>query len=185
MTTDKPRPTKDRLIRAAANLFRTRGYHGVGLNDLLAEAQAPKGSLYHHFPNGKSDLALAAADWASDAMLRLIAESFADATTFKDGATTLCYKLAKLFDLTGSWEGCPISATLFEGPDNTAFREHADHLYSGWINEVHDHAQRMNMSPDGAQRAAEHLFVLIQGGWLLARARRSSDVLRGLPDYFS
>ena len=37
-TTNKHRPTKDRLIRAAANLFRNRGYHGVGLNELLAEA---------------------------------------------------------------------------------------------------------------------------------------------------
>ena len=59
--TDTARPTKDRLILAAATLFRTRGYHGVGLADVLAEAKAPKGSLYHHFPNGKSDLALAAA----------------------------------------------------------------------------------------------------------------------------
>ena len=63
--TNAPLPTKDRLIHAAATLFRTRGYHGVGLADVLADAKAPKGSLYHHFPNGKSDLALAAATWAS------------------------------------------------------------------------------------------------------------------------
>ena len=47
---DAPMPTKDRLIRAAADLFRTRGYHGVGVADVLAAAHAPKGSLYHHFP---------------------------------------------------------------------------------------------------------------------------------------
>ena len=40
--------------------LRTRGYHGVGLNELLAKAGAPKGVLYHHFPGGKSELALAA-----------------------------------------------------------------------------------------------------------------------------
>ncbi|MFN5881268.1 MAG: TetR/AcrR family transcriptional regulator, partial [Burkholderiales bacterium] len=40
--------------------LRTRGYHGVGLNELLAAAQAPKGVLYHHFPGGKAELAVCA-----------------------------------------------------------------------------------------------------------------------------
>lgn len=180
---DRPLPTKDRLIRSAANLFRTRGYHGVGLNDLLTDAGAPKGSLYHHFPDGKADLAIAAATWASDEMLRLIAVSFTDADTFRDGATTLCHKLAKLFDLTGQWDACPIAATLFEGPDNAAFRCHAQMLYDGWIGEINDHAARLGLSEQEAQVQAEHLFMLLQGGWMLARSRRSSDVLRGLPRY--
>ncbi|WP_299138682.1 TetR/AcrR family transcriptional regulator [uncultured Tateyamaria sp.] len=178
---DTPRPTKDRLILAAANLFRTRGYHGVGMADILATARAPKGSLYHHFPNGKSDLALASATWASDEMLRLIAASFDGADTFKDGATTLCYKLAKLFDITG-WDTCPIAATLFEGPDNDSFRDHAGHIYEGWIAEVHDHAERLGLSDTEAQAKSEHLFMLIQGGWALARARRNSDVIRQMTD---
>jgi AcrR family transcriptional regulator len=175
------RPTKDRLIHSAATLFRTRGYHGVGLADLLADAKAPKGSLYHHFPNGKSDLAMAAATWASDEMLRLIATSFDGAQTFKDGATTLCFKLAKLFDITG-WDTCPIAATLFEGPDNEEFRDHASHIYEGWIAEVQDHAERLGLTGDAAQTKSEHLFMLIQGGWTLARARRNSDVIRHLTD---
>ncbi len=172
-------PTKDRLIQSAAHLFRTRGYHGVGLADLLTDAKAPKGSLYHHFPNGKSDLAIAAATWASDGMLRVIAASFDGADTFEDGATTLCYKLAKLFDLSG-WDTCPIASTLFEGPDNTRFRDHAKHIYDGWIAEVQVHAARLGLSEEEAQRKSERVFVLIQGGWTLARARHSSEILRDL-----
>ena len=42
--------------------LRTKGFHGVGLNELLGQAQAPKGVLYHHFPGGKTELALAAID---------------------------------------------------------------------------------------------------------------------------
>lgn len=182
MTPTRPRPTKDRLIRAAANLFRTQGYHGTGLNDLLNAAQAPKGSLYHHFPNGKSDLALAAAIWASDEMLRVIAASFANARTFDEGATTLCHKLAKLFDKSGHWDACPIASTLFEGPDNTEFRDHAQRLYDGWISEILDQAARLKLQEPEARDKAEHLFILLQGGWTLARARRSSDVIRALPD---
>ena len=177
-------PPKARLIRAAAQLFRSRGYHGVGLNDLLSEAAAPRGSLYHHFPNGKADLALAAATWASDEMLRVIAASFAGAETFEDGATTLCFKLAKLFDLTGQQDGCPIGSTLFEGPGNPDFLRHAERCYSGWIEEVQDHATRFGLEAAEARKRAEHVFLLIQGGWQLARARQSSDVLRGLPELF-
>lgn len=179
-TKTRPRPTKERLIRSAAHLFRTHGYHGVGLNDLLNDAQAPKGSLYHHFPNGKSDLAIAASTWAADQLLIIIAASFEDAGTFKEGATTFCYKLAKFFDKTG-WDGCPISATLFEGPDNIDFRKHAEHLFEGWISEVRDHGLRLGLSPEDAQASAETVFILIQGGWTLARARNDSNVLRNLP----
>lgn len=178
--TERPLPTKERLIRAAADLFRRRGYHGVGLADLLNAADAPKGSLYHHFPNGKSDLAMAAATWASDGMLRLIATAYDPAEEFQQGTQTLCHKIAKLFDKSGQWDGCPISATLFEGPDNAAFRAHAHHLYEGWIDEVTQHAHRLGEPQP--RETAETLFILMQGGWQLARARSSSDELRKLPE---
>ncbi|MEX0283257.1 MAG: TetR/AcrR family transcriptional regulator [Paracoccaceae bacterium] len=183
--TDRPLSTKDRLIRVAAELFRTRGYHGVGLSELLSAAKAPKGSLYHHFPAGKSDLAVAAADWASDGMLRIIAESFEPAEDFRAGATTLCYKLAKLFDLSGKWDGCPISATLFEGPENEQFLRHARHLFEGWIGEVAHHGERFGYSGEDARTQSEHLFMLFQGGWQLARARHDSDVIRHLPRHLA
>lgn len=182
--TPRPLPTKDRLIRAAAQLFRVRGYHGVGLNDLLEAADAPKGSLYHHFPNGKSDLALAAAHWASDEMLRLMAASFDGAGTFQDGFTTLCHKLAKLFDLAGRADGCPISTVLFDGPDNDAFRQAAAHIFEGWIAEAEHYATHFGDAPEEARRKAELFFMLLQGGWTLARARGHSDGLRTLPSRF-
>lgn len=180
--TERPPNTKDRLIVTAAQLFQRSGYNGVGLAQLLAEAQAPKGSLYHHFPKGKPDLALAAASWASDGMMRLIAASFDDADDFCEGVTTLCHKIAKLFDTSPQWETCPIAATLFEDPTNKKFRDHADRLYESWISQVRVYAERHGLSDPDA--AADKLFIVLQGGWQLARARRDSDVLRALPGLF-
>jgi TetR/AcrR family transcriptional repressor of lmrAB and yxaGH operons len=55
-------PTRERILRAAIRLFQQRGYHGTGLSEILADADAPKGSLYHHFPHGKAQLGVAAID---------------------------------------------------------------------------------------------------------------------------
>ena len=52
--------TRDRLIAAMSDLLQRRGLHGIGLSDVLAQARAPKGVLYHHFPGGKVELAVAA-----------------------------------------------------------------------------------------------------------------------------
>ena len=53
---------RERILHAAIRLFQERGYHGVGLREILAAADAPKGSLYHHFPAGKAALGVAAID---------------------------------------------------------------------------------------------------------------------------
>lgn len=50
-------PTRLRLIMVATRLFQQRGYHAIGLSEILALSETPKGSLYHHFPGGKQELA--------------------------------------------------------------------------------------------------------------------------------
>ncbi|MEO0930919.1 MAG: helix-turn-helix domain-containing protein, partial [Pseudomonadota bacterium] len=64
--------TRTKLAIEAGFLFQQKGYHGVGIAEVLERAGVPKGSLYHHFPSGKADLALAAAEIASTEVLRII-----------------------------------------------------------------------------------------------------------------
>jgi len=176
-----PPNTRDRLVQSAARLFRQKGYHGVGLTEILTDAAAPKGSLYHHFPNGKPDLAIAAAEWASAGMLQIIDEAFAEAETYREGATTLCYKLAKFFDLSQQWDGCPVSHVLFDGPANKVFRTRANVIFSRWITAIATHAAQLDIPGTDAPELAETLLMTIQGSWVLARARGSSDVIRQIP----
>jgi AcrR family transcriptional regulator len=51
--------TKERLLKAGAQLFGRQGLAGTGIKQILAEAGAPFSSLYHHFPGGKEELAAA------------------------------------------------------------------------------------------------------------------------------
>src|SRR2546423_15268766 len=48
--------TRDRILDTTAELFRRHGYTGTGLKQIVAEANAPFGSIYHHFPGGKVQL---------------------------------------------------------------------------------------------------------------------------------
>ena len=56
--------TRQRMVEAGITLFGKGGYTNVSLLDVVEEAKAPRGSIYHHFPGGKDELATeVAAAW--------------------------------------------------------------------------------------------------------------------------
>jgi TetR/AcrR family transcriptional repressor of lmrAB and yxaGH operons len=60
------------IVDAAVRLFRRQGYAGTGLNDIVDTSGAPKGSLYHYFPDGKASIAVAAVEEAGQRVVRTI-----------------------------------------------------------------------------------------------------------------
>jgi TetR/AcrR family transcriptional repressor of nem operon len=57
--------SKSKLLNAALQVIRARGYNATRVEDICEAAGLTKGSFFHHF-SGKEDLALAAADhWSS------------------------------------------------------------------------------------------------------------------------
>src|SRR4051812_40625090 len=63
-----PRQTdaRQKMIESAALLFRQRGIHGTSFSDVLEHSGAPRGSIYHHFRGGKTQLAEEATRWAGE-----------------------------------------------------------------------------------------------------------------------
>ena len=57
------------MVRSAASLIRSRGVSATSLSDVLADSGAPRGSIYHHFPDGKAQLAEDAIQWTSERLL--------------------------------------------------------------------------------------------------------------------
>lgn len=62
--------SKEKILEAAAKLFQIKGYNATGLNEILKESGAPKGSLYYYFPNGKEELALEAIKLTNETIVK-------------------------------------------------------------------------------------------------------------------
>ena len=73
-----------RLVENAATLFRRQGYAATGLNQILDEAGVKAGSLYHHFPQGKQQLAAAVVDAAGADIEQLLRRFLATGRSVAD-----------------------------------------------------------------------------------------------------
>lgn len=119
-----PPPTRDRLIAAMQGALQNKGYHGVGLKELLEVAQAPKGVLYHHFPGGKAELAVASIEAVVSQLtvgLEKLMQRNADVVQALD---TWMGSAQKALAVSGYERGCPLATIALEsGPDDIAIRQ--------------------------------------------------------------
>ena len=65
---------KDEIIDQIISVFRANGYEGASLSVISKATQLGKSSLYHHFPNGKIDMALAALKKIGEDYYKLVIE---------------------------------------------------------------------------------------------------------------
>lgn len=107
-------PTRERLVQAMSRALQRRGYHGVGLTELLAAADAPKGVLYHHFPGGKEALAVAAieatAAHITASLQRLVAEHSQPLPTLAGWLALAEQQLQR----SNFERGCPLATVALE-----------------------------------------------------------------------
>ena len=70
-----PQDSRASMVRSAAALIGSQGVSATSFSDVLADSGAPRGSIYHHFPDGKKQLAEDAIRWTSDRVLAYQAQS--------------------------------------------------------------------------------------------------------------
>lgn len=92
----KKTDTRDRIVEAATVLFQLKGYHATGLNEILRESNAPKGSLYYYFPDGKEQLALEAVNLTKEFVRKTIKERLAK---IEDPAESIKNSIEEMADL--------------------------------------------------------------------------------------
>jgi TetR/AcrR family transcriptional regulator, lmrAB and yxaGH operons repressor len=97
--------------------------HGVGLNELLADAQAPKGVLYHHFPGGKQALAVAAIEETSAHLNRSLDTLIARKADPVEALRQWLQASLSHLQASGFERGCPLATVALEtSPGDAALR---------------------------------------------------------------
>ena len=57
---------RERMVISTALLIRERGAHSTAISDVLEHSGAPRGSAYHYFPGGRTQLLCEAVDYAAE-----------------------------------------------------------------------------------------------------------------------
>jgi AcrR family transcriptional regulator len=168
--------SRERMVRSAAFLLREHGYAGTGFRDVIAHSEAPWGSIYHHFPGGKAQLAEEAVRYAGDLVAQLIEHSPPD-----DPVTTLRGFVAIWRQGLESSEfraGCPVVAVATEAPaDQPALSEAAAHAFAQWEQALATTLRRAGIPRARSRRLATITVAGIEGAIVLARARRTTQPL--------
>jgi TetR/AcrR family transcriptional repressor of lmrAB and yxaGH operons len=179
----RPSDVRSRLIRVASALFRQRGYDGVGLTEILEASGAPKGSFYHHFPEGKEQLAAVCMHYAGEQAGALIDVEMAGAPDFATGVRRLAGSLAGWFESSGFREGCPItSIALATTPQSAQHLAAAQAVLKDWERRLLAHATRLGTELDPAGAAL--FLLLIEGAWILGRIQQSKEPLLHAAEVF-
>ena len=69
------RGPRERMVVSAALLIRERGAHATAISDVLEHSGAPRGSAYHYFPGGRTQLLCEAVDYAGEHVAAIITEA--------------------------------------------------------------------------------------------------------------
>ena len=175
--------TRQRMIRSTARLIRRQGYYGTGLNDIVAEADAPKGSLYFHFPGGKVQLAAEALDLFGTNVERMLADGIVELGSASAAVAAYLDRVADGFDARGTGNGCAIAVVAAEAaPSEPALAEATSRALRLWT----DGLTRQLVSEGHAEAQAHALattaIAAIEGAILLGRGTGSSAPVREVRD---
>jgi AcrR family transcriptional regulator len=179
--TAKGRETRERIIRAAAELVGERGVAETSLDGVCARAQASKSQLYHYFAD-RDDLMRAVARAASDDVVTRQAGLLARLDTI-DGLRAWSDALVTIQQARSAKGGCPLGSLAGQLAENDegARLELADGL-DRWETAIREGLERMAARGElesGADPAAlaQNTLAAVQGGLLLTQVRRDPNQL--------
>lgn len=185
-------PTRDRLLAAMTDALQRRGLHGVGLSELLLAAQAPKGVLYHHFPGGKSELAVAAIEQVVatiDASLQRLLQRPAQ-PSHPDHPEHAVQALRQWMAHAGqqlqrsSFErGCPLAAVALESTaEDSAIRAALARGFAMLRERLAQVLAQAGMAPDRAPGLAALVVSAYEGALMQARVAGQAQPLQDTTD---
>jgi AcrR family transcriptional regulator len=165
------------MVLSAAMLLREYGASATSIDRVLAHSGAPRGSVYHHFPNGRSQLIEEAVAFAGDFVSGLI-----EATAQVDDPLQAIDSFFALWrDRLASSEfraGCPIVAVAVETNDEAPqLIRSAAAVFARWREAFAAMFVRHGLPQERSRRLAGFIIAAVEGAVIMCRAEQSTDPL--------
>jgi AcrR family transcriptional regulator len=175
--------SRDRIVAASLSLLRRGGLAASGVNSVAVEGKAPKGSIYHFFPGGKTDIVIEALQRNRDMTAAAIVRHLGSNHPLSRRVKSLFRELAARMTREDFTSSCAIGAVALDiGAEDVELQKTCGEVLTGWIELV---AQHLPEIPASKRRpAAEFLISLLEGAQLAARARRSAAPIANAEEAF-
>jgi AcrR family transcriptional regulator len=167
---------REGLIGAAVELFRARGYEGVGVAELLERSGAPRGSLYFHFPGGKEEIGVEAVKRVGEVVATQLRELNESGVTIDTFVERVFQETARGISDREYHASCPIAAIAAEmGTANPSLGVAVREAFAAWEQEMRNAAKTRGMSDANAAAFASAMLASIEGAMVVSKAQRCVD----------
>jgi AcrR family transcriptional regulator len=173
-----PPATRDRILDSTAELFRRHGYTGTGLKQIVAEANAPFGSIYHHFPGGKEQLGGEVIRRSGRMYFELFELIMDNADDYVSGIGDFFAGAAMTLEATDYADACPIATVALEvASTNEPLRLATAEVFESWIAGAAERGVAAGFSAEKSRELAILIIAALEGAFVLCRAMRTTEAL--------
>lgn len=162
-----------------AELLRVQGYAATGINELARAAEAPTGSIYHHFKGGKREVAAAALRQSGAVYLQLLPLLLDPHPDLATGIEAAFAEAAETMAGTGWLNMCPVGTIAAEIADTEPeLRAVAAEVIAGWVEAGIRYFTARGLAESDARALILAVLTTLEGTFTLARALRSAEPFR-------
>jgi TetR/AcrR family transcriptional repressor of lmrAB and yxaGH operons len=164
--------TRQKMIEGAARLLAMRGLQETSFSEVLGLTGAPRGSIYHHFPEGKDQLVSEAIDLAGARAIE-----FLDRAEGSSAAEVTAYFLSLWREVLVRSEfqaGCSVLAVTV-ATDSKELLAHAAAIFRSWRLRLAELLEAGGLPAADALGFATVLIAASEGAVVLSRAEQSVD----------
>ncbi|EGT3616816.1 TetR/AcrR family transcriptional regulator [Clostridium perfringens] len=171
--------TKEKFIETSYKLFQVKGYNATGLNEILKESGAPKGSLYYHFPRGKEELALESVKLAGERIIENLLKTLNIYEDPIEGIVSNLNKMAAMVDNDKKMQDMSISLIALETYNSSEIlRSACEEVFSAIENIYAERLIKHGIKEEKAKEIAITILAMTEGAINLSLTRKSGEALR-------